>query len=92
MEPNQKTLELDPLLDVEFGHQDHSSCMNDEGRYLRDHEYSESFVGEVIVDLFEGSALACAGPSGNCDFIDGVFGVVAKRGMLDMVLEVDVVE
>ena len=92
LEPDQQTLELDSFLDVELGHENHATRMNDHSGNLGHHEYSESFFGEIVVNFSEGCALAGTGSSSNCDFVDRMFSVISEWGLFDVIFEVDLVE
>jgi len=52
LETDEQTLEFDALLNVEFGHEDHASCLNYKGWYLGHWEHSEPLGSEILLDAF----------------------------------------
>lgn len=92
LETNEETLELDSFLDVEFGHEDHASCLHNQSGDFRDHEDSESFFGEVIMDLPERGAFACTWATSDSNFVDGVFSIIPERKVFDVFFKINLIE
>lgn len=91
LKSDEEALELDSFLHVEFGHEDHSTCLYNEGGYFWDGEDSESLLSHFLNNAVEGCAFPCAGPASDDYLVDGVSGQLARVFHADVFLEVDLV-